>query len=148
MSDILQGIKKFLEDDYFKVHFPAHKLKQPPGGWEHEIEIYGERKMNEYIKFKIDVFLRMFDVKDVELVKDGKKVKANTGRLAVEVSGSMTLDFENRFGGSKFLQALQDFYHDYIIRTSLGDYWEDELMIRIVNLGKLIREKCQQEALT
>lgn len=149
LSEILQGIIGFLEKDAFKVHYPKHKYKVPsPKGGEHEIKIYGERKINEYVKFKIDVFMRVFDFKEVEMLKEGKKVMMNTGRIAVEISGSMTLDFENRFGGNKFLQALQDFYHKHIIHRDIGDVWEDDLMLKIVNLGKLIREKCQQEALT
>lgn len=146
LSDVLQGIKKWFEGDEFKVHYPKHKLKQPVGGWEHEMEIYGERKMNEYVKFKITLFIRLYDIKDIEVIKDGKKVQTNSGRITVDISGEIELDYENRFGGSKFLQALQDFYHKYIIKQDIGDYWEDEIMLRIVNLGKFIRETCQQEA--
>lgn len=145
LSDILQGIKKFLEDDYFKVHFPAHKLKQPAGGWEHEMSIYGERKINEYVKFTIKLFIRLFDIKDIEVVKEGRKVKMNSGRIAAEISGVIDFDFENRFGGSKFLQGLQDFYHKYIIKQDIGDVWEDDIMLKMADLGKLIREKCQQD---
>jgi hypothetical protein len=148
LSEILQGIKGWFEGEYFKVHYPKHKLKQPAGGWEHEMEIYGERKMNEYVKFKITLFIRLYDIKDVEIIKDGKKIKTNSGRITVDISGEIELDFENRFGGSKFLQALQDFYHKYIIKQDIGDYWEDDIMLKMVNLGKLIREKCQQEAVT
>ena len=116
LSEILQGIKKFFEDDSFKVHFPKHKYKVPsPKGGEHELRIYGERKMNEYIKFTINLFIRVFDWKEIEVVKDCKKIKTNYGRLAIDISGVLELDYENRFGGSKFMQGLQDFYHKYII---------------------------------
>ncbi len=148
MADILQGIKSYFESDYFKVHYPKHKIKQPAGGWEHEITIYGERKMNEYVKFTIKLFIRLYDIKDIEIVKEGKKIKTNNGRITVDISGVIDLDFENRFGGSKFLQALQDFYHKYIIKQDIGDVWEDDIMLKMVNLGKLIREKCQHEIIT
>jgi len=82
------------------------------------------------------------------LIKDGKKIKADSGRIAIDIDGELTLDYQGRFGGSKAMQTLQDFYHRYIIRQDIGDYWEDEIVIRMVNLGKLIREQCQQEALT
>ena len=148
LSDILQGIKSYFESDYFKVHYPKHKLKQPSGGWEHEMEIYGERKVNDYVLFKITLFIRLYDIKDIEIIKDGKKIKTNSGRITVDISGEITLDFEKRFGGSKFLQGLQDFYHKYIIKQDIGDVWEDDIMLKMVNLGKLIREKCQQDVLT
>jgi len=144
LSDLIQGIKNFFESDSFKVHFPKHKAKKD----EHELKLYGERKMSEYVKFKITVWIRVLDWKEVEVIKDGKKMKADSGRIAVDIDGDLTLDYQGRFSGSKFLQALQDFYHRFIIKQDIGDYWEDELMIRMVNLGKLIRETCQQEALT
>ncbi|MBD3303633.1 hypothetical protein GF343_00660 [Candidatus Woesearchaeota archaeon] len=146
LSAVLQGIKNWFEGDEFKVHYPAHKLKQPAGGWEHEMTIYGERKMNEYVKFTITLFIRLYDIKDIEVIKEGKKVQTNSGRITADISGEIELDFENRFDGSKFLQAFQDFYHKYIIKQDIGDYWEDEIMLKIVNLGKFIREMCQQEA--
>ena len=144
LSEIIQGIKSFLEGDSFKMHFPKHKIKKD----EHEIKIYGERKMNEYVKFTIKLLIRIFDWKEVEIIKDGEKVKADSGRIAIDLDGVLELDYQGRFGGSKFMQGLQDFYHKYIIHRDIGDYWEDELMMRIVNLGKLIRGQCQHEALT
>jgi len=144
LSDMIQGIKGFFEGDSFKVHFPKHKVKKD----EHELKMYGERNMSDYVKFKIIIWIRIFDWKEVELIKDGKKIKADSGRIAIDIDGELTLDYQGRFGGSKAMQTLQDFYHRYIIRQDIGDYWEDEIVIRMVNLGKLIREQCQQEALT
>ena len=149
INDILQGIKDFLEDDYFKFHFPQHKFKIPtPKGGEHKLKMYGERKVNEYVKYKINLYIRVFDYTEIEVIKEGKKVKMFNGRLYAEVSGDLILDFEKRFGGSAFLQGLQDFFHKYVIRRKIEDYWEDDIILKMVNLGKLIREKCEQEART
>lgn len=148
LSDILKSIVKQLQDDSFKVHFSKHKYKVPsPKGGEQEIKFYAERKINEYVKFRIDVFIRVFDFKEVEVIKEGRKVMMNTGRIAAEISGVMELDFENRFGGNKFLQGLQDFFHKYVIHRDIGDVWEDDIMLKIVNVGRLIREKCEHEAI-
>ena len=149
LNELLQVIKDFWEQDFFKVHMPKYKYKIPtPKGQQHKVNMYAERKMSEYVKFTVKIFIRAFDYKEVEIVKDGKKIKTGQGRLTVEVDGVLDLDFEKRFNGSAFLQGLQDFYHKYIIKYDICDYWEDELVLKMVGVAKLIREKCEQEAIT
>ena len=106
----------------------------------------GDRKVNEYVKEIIEVAIRVWEMKDIEIIKDGQKIKTNEGKIAIEIGGNLSLDWQKRFKGNKFLQNLQDFFHKFIIRKDIGDQWEDNLLFKVMELTKLIQEKIGHEA--
>lgn len=146
-SEVMQAIRKWFKDYDYEFHEPKHQWKAPAEGIEAEIKIKGDRKVNEYVRYYIEVFIRTFDMKEVEVVKDGQKMKMNDGRILVEVGGKLELDWQNRFGGNKFLQNLQNFMNKYILKQDIGEHWEDDLLFKIMDLTKMVREKLGHEAL-
>lgn len=145
-AELMNGLRNWFRDHGYKFHEPKHQWKVPAEGIEVEIKIKGDRKVNEYVKYHIEIFLRVYDMKDVEVVKDGQKVKMQDGKVTVEITGKLELDWQNRFGGNKFLQGLQDFLHQFIIKQDIGDHWEDDLLYKLIALTKFIRITLGQEA--
>lgn len=146
LSEILKTIKSWLGDEYYTFYERKHNFKTTDSGTETEVEMEAKRKMNEYVRFVHKISLRTFDVKDVEVVKNGQKQQAQEGRLTVELKGTMDLDWQKRFKGNKFLQTLQDFYHKYIIRYEINEVWADELFRKSGELAKTIKTALQMEA--
>lgn len=85
------------------------------------------------------------EISEVEIVKEGQKIKTQKGRIKVTVHGTMNLDWQKRFAGNKFLQYIQDFYHRYIIKEKIEDVWQDHLMLKAVTLKSKIQEKLESE---
>lgn len=145
-SELLQAIKSWFKSYDYHFEEPTHKWKTGDG-YEAEIKFKGNRKVNEYVKYYLEVFLRTWDMKEVEVVKDGQKFKMYDGKVAIEISGKVEFDWQKRFGGNKFLQHLQDFFHKFIIRQDINEKWEDELLFKMMNLTKVIKEKLGHEAI-
>jgi hypothetical protein len=129
----------------YKYDFQMPKYKAKPD--EFEVEAEGSRKINEYVKFTLKVVVKAWEVKEVEVVKDGETRKMNQGRLAIEVNPEYELDYGKRFGGNKFLQALQDFYHNYIMKRTIEEVWEGELWMHQNAMIRAIREVLGQEVM-
>lgn len=146
-SKALKTIGTFYrEEDFHMVYFPKHKAKPPRAtGVEHEIEYEGKKRVTDYIMLHINVFFHVFDLRDVEIIRDGKKLKLQEGKVAVEIYPMLELDYQKRFDGNKFLQWLQDFYHNYIIKYKIGDYWEDMVFIKANEMAKQIQSALGQE---
>ena len=142
---VMQSIKDWFDDNSYKFEEPTHKWKTGDG-IEIDIKIKGDRKINEYVKENIELSVRTWDMKEIEIIKDGQKTKTNEGRIAIEIGGKLNLDWQKRFSGNKFLQNLQDFFHKFIIRKDIGDQWEDNLLFKIIELTKTIQEKIGHEA--
>ncbi len=129
-SKFIKAIQDWYIGNGYKFHAPKFKLKAS----EAEYEMRGEREVNEYVKFGIYVHIWIRDLVDVEVVKDGEKVKMQDGYIQLDLVGDYELDYQKRFGGSRFMQWLQDFYHKYVIRQTINDVWEDDLFFKLTQL--------------
>ena len=152
-SQLLQAIRKwYIDDDYEVLNMPMYKQKFPsPTGVEHEFKIHGEKNVTDYVKFHMDIFMRVYNMRDIEIIQDGKKIKLQDGQVQVEVMPKLELDWQKRFSGpppwKKFLQALDEFYRNYIIKYKIVDYWEDEVLLKSSQLARVIKEALGQEVI-
>jgi hypothetical protein len=138
---LLKVMRDWIENQGYEFHETSVKHKVPsPVGSEQEFVWWGWRKVNSYIKYHIDVFVHVWDLHDVEVVRQGKKQKLQNLRIQIEFSGRCELDWSNRFGGSKVFQALADFYDTYIIRKDVDLVYTDQLYYRIYKLQQLAKE--------
>lgn len=135
-KDLLTTVKGWFDSEYYDFLETKHKYKPE----ERDVEVVGERKLNDYVKYKIGVSMSVAGLKDVELIREGKKVNVQEGRVTVQISGTMILDWQKRFGGSTFLQAIQDFYHKYIIKQKIESEWFDHLFFKISQLSRTVNK--------
>jgi hypothetical protein len=140
---ICQNIKSWYDDNGYEFHSTKHKHKVA----EEDLKYHGERKITGYIKFYIHLFIRTREMKTVEVIKDGQKVQVQTGLITFDIVPSYKLDYDNRFGKNKWLRAIQDFYHKYVIKRKIEDYWEDELLLQASGLVNVIKASLEYEAM-
>ena len=141
LQGLFRTIRKWFMDRSYEFHESDIKHKVPsPAGYEEEYKMHGIKEVNAYIQFRIDVGFIIYDVREVEVIRDGKKHKLTHAALNMELFGTITYDYSNRFGGSKFLQNLEDFYLKNIIRKAKDLRWDDELYYRVYKLQQAIKE--------
>jgi hypothetical protein len=147
LDGLFKTMYQWYNDYGYEFHEKTVKHKVPgPLGADQEIEWTGWRKINGYVKFWVDVYFHLWQLKDVEVIKEGKKVKLSRARMLIEFSGRVDLDYSNRFGGSRFLQALQDWYHKFVIKKEIDSIYTDQLYYRILKLYTVCKEYLDMEA--
>jgi hypothetical protein len=146
---LFKVIRQWFVDAGYEFHQTALKHKIPsPAGAEQEVKLNGWRKINEYTKFDIALFFKIYDIRDVEVVKEGKKQKLKHIRMNLEITPSVELDYSKRFGGSRFLQYLHEFYMKYIVKEEISTIAEDQLWYIALKLHNTIKEYLDFEAKT
>ena len=146
IQGLMRAMQQWIVNQGYEFHEVSVKYKVPtPLGAEPEFGWWAWRKVNEYIKFHIDVYFHYWEVKDVEVIRNGKKEKSTRAAVQIEIRGRTELDWQNRFGGSRFSQALGDFYNRYIIRKDLDLYWTDQLYYRLYKLHKVAKDYLEFE---
>jgi len=141
----LDGLFKVMRDwmvgQGYEFHEISVKHKVPsPSGAEQEFKFWGWKRVNEYIKFHIDVFMRIYDIKDVEVIKDGKKEMLSQAAIMIEFSARYDKDWSNRFKKGKFLRWLGRFYETYLMKEEIVTKWEDEIYYRIHKFARVIKD--------
>ena len=141
IPELVKFVRGWLSSELYLFFETKHVHKSD----EDEIEVYGKRKLNEYVQYTLYVEMKAEEISEVEIVKEGQKIKTQKGRIKVTVHGTMNLDWQKRFAGNKFLQYIQYFYHRYIIKEKIEDVWQDHLMLKAVTLKSKIQEKLESE---
>ena len=121
---IYKAVFMWLQDrKYQDIQEDLYKLKIEEGEW----EIHGEKRISDYVKYRVDVKFQTWEMRDVEVVKNERKVKLTSTKLKVYVDGKVITDYQDILGGSKFKEWLRTFYERYIIKKKIEDVWQYEV---------------------
>jgi hypothetical protein len=79
-----------------------------------EIEIMPWKKISDYAKYELRLRFFMTDIKDVEVDKDGVKVKLNQGKLQIVFDAYLTTDYEGRWEGKPWFFFIRTVWDKYV----------------------------------
>jgi len=139
MHDWFGEMKYYFEEILYK-----HKVPSPSGAEEH-IKWTGWRKVTEYIKFNIYIYIILRDMKEIEVIKNGQKKRLTKARMTMEFSGNVEVDYTNRFQNSPFFRNLFHFFNDYVMKKRIDTLYTDQLWYRIIKLYTVAKEYLEFE---
>jgi len=96
--------------------------KITPTGKEIKITWEGEKKLTDYFKFEIKVEFEIYNMVDVEINQDGKKIKANKAEIKVKTKGTLWRDYEGKFETTAFKKFLRAIYEKWVIPTRIEQF--------------------------
>jgi hypothetical protein len=102
---------------------------------------------NQYLQYKLNLDFHVLALKDVEIVHQGKKVKAHKGEIEVLISAWVIFDPKDTFGKSGFLKRYFKTFTDKIYRDQL-EAKKAELTKDINELQAAIKQYLEQKAIT
>jgi hypothetical protein len=113
LQELYALIKKWYDDRKFEFHEYNYKAKQPSVG---ELDMFfrGYRNDSEWLRIWVEVYIKFWDLEDIEVIKEGRKTTMNRGRLRIYFEVDMEYDYENKFESSKFMEAVREFYVKFI----------------------------------
>ena len=106
----------------------AEKLK----GDAKDVEIVWEavKEISDYFRFVIQSHWLILGMKSIEVQKEGKRVKIDTGVLEIKLRAILVKDYEHRWENRPIWKFLRGIYDKYIIRTRIEQY-EQKLLEEI-----------------
>lgn len=143
---IIKAINEWYLYEDINFNISAYKYKIPsPMGMDKEVKFKGDKKLSEYVKMGMDVRLQVFGMRDVELIQEGQKSVVQEGQLRITISPKIDFDWQGRYQGNKFYKWLGDIMQKKILKYKIGDYWEDMVLLKAMELAKTIRTTIGQE---
>jgi len=149
MQHLYESMVDYLRKKKYKFHEKIYKHKHPsPFGVERQYCWQATREETEWMKFIIDVYMHTYDAHDVEVVmKDGKKEIFTKGRIWMEFSGNVEIDYEKRFDESSFYSHIKDWYNKYMMKKVYAQVIWDRLWYReLFKLRWLVKQQLKMEA--
>lgn len=110
---------------------------KPP---ELELEWRAERKIDEFYKYQIDVNFHLFDIKEVEVIKDGVKKKMIDCRMLIWFIPTLIIDWQDRWKGGWMVNTAWKIYFNNIIKREWQLKYADTLVYHTYDLHAKVKE--------
>ncbi|HLC74881.1 MAG TPA: hypothetical protein VJH88_03420 [Candidatus Nanoarchaeia archaeon] len=134
IADWFKRYRYFLFEEMYK-----HKVPSPFGA-EQELYWYGDKEVNEWVRFRIHLDFHLWDMTEVEVIKDGKKKLLTNARIEIKIRGDLIFDWQHKFEKSKFTRMLRDLYLGYVWRRETSSVYGDMIYYRMLNLHAYIKK--------
>jgi len=141
---LLSAMRQWIVDQGYTFNEFEYKYKPA----EHEIGWNGTRNLTNFFQFQVIVYFHVWDYKDVEVVKDGKKTTLQNVRMLIEITGTLVVDYKGLFEKTSFLLAIRDFLMKYVWRKKITGGLGDELYYITYKLHRLTKEHLNMETKT
>lgn len=96
-TELYRLIDLFFRDKGYDKRDLKNIEKVRPEGKYVEIELMPWKKTTDYFKNEIKIRIIMQNLKEVEVEKDGRKIRLNQGKLNIVFDGYFTTDYEHRW---------------------------------------------------
>lgn len=89
-----------------------------------EVEWNGEKKVTDYFKYKLKIEFIVNFLTEVEVIKEGVKIKTNKGQVQIKVKGDLVRDYEGKFEQGAFKKFLRAIYEKWVIPARIEQFEE------------------------
>ena len=121
-KDTYQFIYRWLTEEGYKVEEQKYQEEVQADSKKVDIIWVAEKKISDYFKNEIKLSFRITGLKNVEVEKEGRRVKMNDGSFEVKITGSLTKDYENKWENNPMMKFLRGVYDRYLIEGRIKLY--------------------------
>ena len=119
-------LDKFFKDYGYDKNEQVNEEKVHKTGKDIFLKLEPWRTVSDYAKIFMQVKVSMKNIKDVEIVKDDKKVKMNDGTITIDISCYLKTDIEGRWEQKPIFVFLRTLIDKFVYKFYLG-HMESEL---------------------
>lgn len=134
IADWYKRYRFYLIEEMYK-----HKVPTPLGA-EQELHWYGTVDLTEFVQFRVDTYFHLWEMTEVEVVRNGKKKLLTNARLEIIVKSTLILDWQKKFEKNRFTRALRTLWLQYLYRREATTLWLDTLYYRSLGLVAHIKK--------
>ncbi len=138
ITDLYQMIDNWLREkgyDKREIRNQEHVTKE---GKYVELEMQPWKKITDYANTLIRIEVKMFNVTDVIIEKEGKKMKYNKGRIHVRLDAYLETDYEHRWEQRPIYFFIRTLFDKYVY-SSYTHQFEGELAENTNQLHDVIK---------
>lgn len=122
----LNGLYRMISGWFYEKGYDWHEFKNfeqvLSTGKDIEIEILPWKKTTRYFKNILRIRMRFVNVKDVEVEKEGVKVKVNHGKAMLVFDAYLVSDYEGKWDSKPILFFLGTLFDKYVFRKYFNTY--------------------------
>jgi len=124
VQELYQIIDKYFREKGYDKRELRHHEHVTENGKYIEIELMPWKKISDYVKNEIRIYITIYNLKDVIIEQKGKKIPMQRGELNVVVDAFLNTDYENRWETTPFYYFLRVVFDKYIYKGYIDGFEE------------------------
>ena len=117
----------WLSNEEYTVNEKVYSEKVAGDAKDIDVSWEAKKKVSDYFAFIIKIDWKILGLKSIEVQREGKKIKTNSGVFELKFSAVLVKDYESRWEDKPIWKFLRGVYDKYIIRSRIEQY-EGKLM--------------------
>lgn len=130
-SELYAMIDAWFRDKRYDKKELKNVEKVRPEGKYVELELLPWKKVSDYHKHEIKIRMIMTNLKEVEVEKEGRKMKLNQGSVQLVFDGYLTTDYENRWENKPYYFFMRTLFDKFFFRSYTLKY--KQLLLEDIN---------------
>ena len=124
-KDTYQFVYNWLNEEGYGVE--EKKYVEEIQGDAKKIEIIwtAGKKVSDYFKNELKLSWSILGMKNVEVEKDGKRIKMNDGSFEIKISGTLVKDYQSTWEKNPTSKFLRGVYDKFIIEGRIEQYQDN-----------------------
>lgn len=119
-TGVYRLVHDWLVKNQFRFYEKRYKDKLDTAlGNELEVDVYGEKEVTEYYKYRVDVAYHLWESREVPVVVNGKQTKLWQGRVHIAISGKVITDWQGRYKDGKMNKMMETFLNKVVLKNEI-----------------------------
>jgi len=116
MSDLYRIAHSILVDMRYHIEEMKYKEKVSQGGKEVEISWHATKEFDDYTRFRITVSWLVLGMNEVEVERDGIKLKMDKATIELTINSYLETDYEGRWESHPVTKLFKGIQEKYLYR--------------------------------
>jgi len=86
-----------------------------------DVDWTGSKEVTDYFKVEVKVSLSVKNLENVEMIREGAKIKTNKGSIKVGIKGILVRDYQGKFDVSPTKQFFRGIYEKWVIGSRIEE---------------------------
>jgi hypothetical protein len=145
-AGIYKLVYNWIVNRQFRFHEKRYKDKlDTPLGNELEVDVWGEKEVTEYYKYRMDVAYHLWESREIPVVINGKQTKLWQGRIEIKISGKVITDWQGHYksGENTVHKWMEMFLNKVVLKNEIEmkhiDPFDKDLHRLEAELKKLLK---------
>ena len=127
LNDLYKKISMWYFNKGYDFTEKENSNKIGSSGSEVKLDIMGDRKIDSYVKFHIDILIAVLEY------------KGGQGKFHASIKAYLELDYDNKWEKTAFDKFLRHIYNSVIIKTRIKKYYGSKLYLELVDFSKAVK---------
>ncbi len=136
LNKLYQSLKQWFANNGYTYMEKENTTNNKDKGVEFKMTMRGEREVNDYFKFEIEIKFWVIEMSKVQI---NDKV-LDKGKLFTTISAKMLMDYKHIWSKTKFSKLLRYIYNNFLIKHKIDNVYSAALKFEGEDLFNLIKE--------